>query len=136
MLNMILKKLKPMVIIFLGLIFIIPPTTIYAAEGVGLVYQSTLLDIGGNGGGEFGERVCPPGQLMTGFDFYNQNTGGNLDGTALRGQCSQVSVISNTATLTAAGTTPWGGPTSGTLYSGDCPANQAVVGVDADTTTW
>ncbi|OBU26038.1 GEVED domain-containing protein [Photobacterium kishitanii] len=136
MLNMILKKLKLMVIIFFGLIFIIPPPTIYAAEGVGLVYQSTLLDIGGNGGGEFGERVCPPGQLMTGFDFYNQNTGGNLDGTALRGQCSQVSVISNTATLTAAGTTPWGGPTSGTLYSGDCPANQAVVGVDADTTTW
>ncbi|MCG3865785.1 MULTISPECIES: GEVED domain-containing protein [unclassified Photobacterium] len=133
--KIMLTKIKLTTIVFLGYLFlyIVPP--VYAAEGVGLVYQSTLLDIGGNGGGEFGERMCPSGQLMTGFDFYNQNTGGNLDGTALRGQCSQVSVVGNVATLTAAGTTPWGGPTTGTLYSGDCPANQAVVGVQASTTT-
>ncbi|PTB31673.1 GEVED domain-containing protein [Photobacterium phosphoreum] len=136
MLKIIFKKLTLVTFIFLWLISINLSTALHAAEGVGLVYQSTLLDIGGNGGSEFGERMCPSGQLMTGFDFYNQNTGDSLDGKGLRGRCSQVTVVSNTATLTSAGTTPWGGPQSGTLYSGDCPANQAVVGVDADTTTW
>lgn len=134
--KIMLTKIKLTTVIFLGYLFFYISPPAYAAEGVGLVYQSQLLEIGGNGGGEFGERMCPSGQLMTGFDFYNQNTGGNLDGTALRGQCSQVSVVGNVATLTAAGTTPWGGPQSGTEYSGDCPANQAVVGVQADTTTW
>ncbi|MGR5330351.1 GEVED domain-containing protein [Photobacterium damselae] len=125
-------------ILYTGLVFLplSVPFPSHSAEGVGLVFQSTLLDIGGNGGGEFGERLCPSGLLMTGFDFYNSNTGGNLDGRALRGQCSQATVSGGTATLTRAGETPWGGPVSGTLYSGSCPANQAVVGVDAQTTTW
>ncbi|WP_318435820.1 GEVED domain-containing protein [Photobacterium leiognathi] len=111
---------------------------VVAAEGVGLVYQSTLVDIGGNGGGEFAEKLCPAGQLMTGFDFYNQDTGGNLDGIALRGRCSQITVVNNIATLTEVGVTGWGGGSvpNGNLYTGSCPANQAVVGVDADTTTW
>ncbi|WP_419238942.1 GEVED domain-containing protein [Photobacterium leiognathi subsp. mandapamensis] len=108
----------------------------FSAEGVGLVYQSDLLSIGGMGGSPFSVKNCPSGQLMTGFEFYNSNSGGTLDGTALRGRCSTVNVSGGVATLTYSGNTPWGGPTSGTLYSGNCPANQAVVGVDAQTTTW
>ncbi|WP_305374921.1 GEVED domain-containing protein [Photobacterium leiognathi] len=72
---------------------------------------------------------------MTGFDFYNSNSGGTLDGTALRGRCSTVNVSGGVATLTFSGVTAWGGPASGTLYTGNCPANQAVVGVDAQTTS-
>ncbi|WP_318493703.1 GEVED domain-containing protein [Photobacterium leiognathi] len=108
----------------------------FSAEGVGLVYQSDLLSIGGMGGSPFSVKNCPSGQLMTGFEFYNSNSGGTLDGTALRGRCSTVNVSGGVATLTYSGNTPWGGPTSGSLYSGNCPANQAVVGVDAQTTTW
>ncbi len=108
----------------------------FSAEGVGLVYQRDLLSIGGMGGSPFSVKNCPSGQLMTGFEFYNSNSGGTLDGTALRGRCSTVNVSGGVATLTYSGNTPWGGPTSGTLYSGNCPANQAVVGVDAQTTTW
>ncbi|WP_318459256.1 GEVED domain-containing protein [Photobacterium leiognathi] len=108
----------------------------FSAEGVGLVYQSDLLSIGGMGGSPFSVKNCPSGQLMTGFEFYNSNSGGTLDGTALRGRCSTVNVSGGVATLTYSGNTPWGGPTSGSQYSGNCPANQAVVGVDAQTTTW
>ncbi|MGD6739301.1 hypothetical protein ACP5PY_24370 [Photobacterium leiognathi subsp. mandapamensis] len=86
-------------------------------------------------GGPFPVINCPSGQLMTGFDFYNSNSGGTLDGTALRGRCSTVNVSGGVATLTFSGVTGWGGPASGTLYTGNCPANQAVVGVDAQTTS-
>ncbi|MCG9705789.1 GEVED domain-containing protein [Photobacterium damselae] len=108
----------------------------FSAEGVGLTFQGNLLEIGGNGGNAFSSITCPSGQLITGFDFYNSNTGGSLDGTALRGRCSEVMVSGGTATLSFSGVTAWGGPPSGTLYTGNCPANQAVVGVDAQTTTW
>ncbi|OBU15626.1 hypothetical protein AYY20_06630 [Photobacterium aquimaris] len=105
----------------------------FSAEGVGLVYQSNLLAIGGMGGSPFPVKNCPSGQLMTGFDFNNGNSGASLDGRSLRGRCSTVNVSGGVATLTYSGNTPWGGPLSGTLYSQDCPVNQAVVGVDAQT---
>ncbi|WP_408901499.1 GEVED domain-containing protein [Photobacterium piscicola] len=111
-------------------------TKVYSAEGVGLNFQSNLLEIGGNGGVPFSSITCPSGQLITGFDFYNSNSGGNLDGTAVRGRCSNIMVSSGVATLNFSGVTAWGGPQSGTLFTGSCPANQAVVGVDAQTTTW